>query len=118
MARIKNAEAEERLARCLTYLSQGMGVREISEREGLKRVTLHRFLFRHGAIKTGSKDRARRIQAAADNWGKERLDPSNLTREQLDHASRVGITPGRYAWLLTCPKGGNAHGWKGGASIG
>ena len=108
MARISNAEAEERLARCLTYISHGMGVREISEREGIQRVTLHRFLCRHGAIKTSGRDRMRRIQAAADNWGKERLDPSHLTEEQLEQARRLGVKPARYAWLLTCPKGGNA----------
>ena len=118
MGRISNAEAEERLAKCLTLLSQGMSVTQIAERTAIKRTTLHRFLCRHGAIKTTGKDKARRISAAADNWGKERLDPSHLTEDQLAQAKRFGITPGRYAWLLTCPKGGNPLGWKGGNSIG
>jgi len=107
MGRISNAEAEARLAKCLVYLSQGMGVTQISDRVGIQRTTLHRFLYRHGAIK-GGREKQRRVSAQQDNWGKERLDPSHLTEEQLEQARRFGITPGRYAWLLTCPRGGNA----------
>ena len=107
MARITNEEAEARLAKCLTFLSQGMNLTQIAERTAIKRTTLHRFLYRHGAIKAG-RDKTRRVSANLDNWGKERLDPSHLTEEQLAQARRFGVSPGRYAWLLTCPRGGNA----------
>ena len=45
-------------------------------------------------------------------------DASVLTPEQIEQARRVGIAPGRYAWLLTCRHEGNATGWRGGAAIG
>ena len=80
MARITNEEAEARLAKCLTFLSQGMNLTQIAERTAIKRTTLHRFLYRHGAIK-GGRDKQRRVSANLDNWGKERLDPSHLTEE-------------------------------------
>lgn len=53
-------------------------------------------------------------------WGSETADPATLSREQLEVAKRVGITPERFAWLCTCPHDGkgNARGWRGGASIG
>lgn len=45
-------------------------------------------------------------------WGRERIDPSHLTAEHLYQARRLDVEPGRYAWLLTCPRGGNAGGSK------
>ena len=107
MGRITNEQAEERLSKCLTFLSQGLNLTQIAEKTAIKRTTLHRFLCRHGAIKSRAQ-RQRRVSAQQDNWGKETLDPSHLTPEQLDQARRFGIRPGRYAWLLTCPRGGNA----------
>ena len=82
------------------------------------RNAISRFLDRNGL---GGEKRAysKRKQArTADTWGRERADPSVLTPEQIVHAFRVGINPARYAWLLQCPKGGNAIGWKGGNAIG
>jgi hypothetical protein len=38
----------------------------------------------------------------------KRADPSYLTEDHLDKARRWGISPTRYAWVLKCPKGGNA----------
>lgn len=37
--------------------------------------------------------------------GTEEVDASHLTAEQREHAKRVGMTEGRYAWLMTCDKG-------------
>ena len=34
----------------------------------------------------------------------DEADPSGLTEEQLDMARRVGITPGRFAWMVACPR--------------
>ena len=106
MGRITDAEARDRLAKCLTYLSQGLDLTQIAEKTRIRRTSLHRFLYRHGAIKAG-RQKMRRVAAAADNWGIETLDPSHLTEEQREQAARFGISPGRYAWLLTCPRGGN-----------
>lgn len=40
------------------------------------------------------------------DWQSE-CDPSVLTPEQVEHAKKVDIPLGRYAWLLSCPRGGN-----------
>jgi hypothetical protein len=37
--------------------------------------------------------------------GESEGDPLTLSGEQREHAKRVGMTEGRYAWLMTCPKG-------------
>lgn len=42
----------------------------------------------------------------------------DLTEEQLRFCHRAGITPKRAAELLSCPRGGTASGWRGGAAIG
>lgn len=36
--------------------------------------------------------------------GLEEADTNGLTPEQIAHAQRVGISLGRYAWLLSCPR--------------
>ena len=118
MGRISNADAQARIARVRQWMAEGLNIRHMAEKEGIKPEALSRFLDRNGL---GGEKRAysKRKQArTADTWGRERADPSVLTPEQIVHAFRVGITPDRYAWLLQCPKGGNAIGWKGGNAIG
>ena len=34
----------------------------------------------------------------------ELSDTSHLTPEQVEYANRLGISLGRYAWLMTCPR--------------
>ena len=118
MARISNADAQARIARVRQWMAEGLTIRHNAHKEGIKPDTLARFRARHGM--TGEKRAySKRKQArTADTWGRERADPSVLTPEQIVHAFRVGINPARYAWLLQCPKGGNAIGWKGGNAIG
>lgn len=36
--------------------------------------------------------------------GLEEADTKGLTPEQIAHAQRLGISLGRYAWLLSCPR--------------
>lgn len=42
----------------------------------------------------------------------QNADPSTLSPQDLDYALRMDIKPSRYAWLMQCPKGGNAGGDK------
>lgn len=41
-----------------------------------------------------------------EKWFEGKEDPSSLTAEELERAKNYGISPERWAWLKTCPKGG------------
>lgn len=45
-------------------------------------------------------------------------DPCELTDEEKVLADKMRIPRERMAYLLKCPRGGNAHGWRGGSAIG
>ena len=114
--RLPEAVATERLRLIRQWLRKGVTQVQMASCLKLTQPAVSAFMKRHGLART-SPGNAAAAQRAAE-WGKERADPSTLTAEQRDHAARIGIEPGRYAWLLTCPKSGNAKGWRGGASIG
>lgn len=44
--------------------------------------------------------------------------PPDIDEDALRRALIAGIEPARLHWLLSCPRGGNAHGWRGGSAIG
>ena len=47
-----------------------------------------------------------------------KADPNGLSEEERETAAKMGISPERMAYLIKCPRGGNAHGWRGGNAIG
>lgn len=102
---IKASLRTERLAQVKALLAQGQPQIVIAGKVGMAQSNLCGYLKRHGlrtwTPRKGSND---------SGWGRERLDPPSLTQDQLDQARRLGITPGRYAWLLTCPRSGNYQG--------
>lgn len=54
---------------------------------------------------------------------RDTLPSNSLTDEQARIAQGLGLTPGRAAWLLSCPRDGSvasrkAIGWRGGNAIG
>lgn len=42
-----------------------------------------------------------------EKWFAGKADPSGLTPHELERAKYLGITPERWAWLKTCPRGGH-----------
>ncbi len=115
-SRLPEAVANERLRLIREWLRKGVTQVQMGTRLKLTQPAVSAFMKRHGLARTSPGNVAAAQRAA--EWGKERADPSTLTADQREHAARIGIEPGRYAWLMTCPKTGNAKGWRGGASIG
>ena len=124
MGRLSTTAKAARLAEASDLLGKGLAIGELASRWGIDIPGARRFLVLNGLSKAAAITRRPRGAKAAKHkmvgneprW--QNADPSGLTADQLDHALRMGIKPSRYAWLLTCPKGGNAVGWKGGNSIG
>ena len=128
MGRIPESESRDRLEACRKMLADGLNLTDISARVNVDRTVLYRFLCRNGVItpkhggnsngilrrttrrKAGQrKPGARPMGYNGEEWGKQKASASSLTPEQILHAFRLGINPERYAWLLTCPKGGFPH---------
>lgn len=81
---------------------------------GMTPSNLHLLIERHPWLLTG-------VPPAGPIGAAGRVIPQplpELTEAQLEMARRLDITPDRLAWLLTCPRGGNAAGWRGGSAIG
>ena len=126
MGRISNALVEARLTEARALMSQGVTVRFLADRWGIERDAAKQFLRRHRLgrkygmkvvpRKAAAEYRRAKIVGNEPKW--QNADPSGLTPDQLDQAMRLGIKPSRYAWLLLCPRGGNAVGWRGGNTIG
>ena len=89
----------ERLAQIKALLAQGIAQVTITQKVGMAQSNLCSYLKRHG-LRTWTARKGRHDSG----WGRERVDPSHLTADQLAQASRLDIEPGRYAWLLTCPR--------------
>ena len=124
MGRILKSEVDRRLLDARDLIAKGVTIRALSERWGIQREAAKQFLRRHrvkgvpraiGRPK-GSKAANMKIVGNEPEW--QNADPSALTDDQRDAALRMGISYTRFAWLLQCPKGGNAVGWSGGNSIG
>lgn len=124
MGRILQSEVDRRLAEARALISSGVTIRALSERWGIQREAAKQFLRRHrvkgiprakGRPK-GSHAANMKIVGNEPSW--QNADPAALTDDQKDAALRMGISLSRMAWLLQCPKGGNAVGWSGGNSIG
>lgn len=118
MGRIHRDAVEARIAEALALIPTGVTVRDLSVRWGVETSAAKRFLCRHGLAEArkprgrprGSKAAKHKMYGNEPAW--QNADPSSLTADQLDHALRLDITPRRYAWLMQCPKGGNAGGDK------
>ncbi|HSG20492.1 MAG TPA: hypothetical protein VLA31_06950 [Burkholderiaceae bacterium] len=113
-----------RRAEATALLSQGVKVVEMATRWGLTEGAVRAYLRR---LKTPGKQYRVTASRQSEHYGKmkmygnepewQKADPSTLTAEQLDHAMRLDIPPARYAWLLLCPRGGNAGGNKADRSL-
>ena len=115
----------QRILNCRDWIAANVPLAEMSRRTNTKVTTLRRWLRYAGVITTRTQkgrpkapSKMARISASADCWGIEESDASGLTEQQREGAAKMGITPGRMAWLLSCPCSGRAKGWRGGAAIG
>ena len=101
-------EAEEirkkRVALIQPLVNKGLKPQQISEEIGINAETIRHIIRRWCVRPEGYVKPIKKNDMCVMDWESER-DPSTLTNEQREHAKRVGMTEGRYAWLLTCPKG-------------
>lgn len=104
---MNNAEStrvrKERLAIIQPMVTSGMKPAQIADATGINAETIRHFIRRWCVRPEGYVRPSQNIGCLMD-WDSE-CDTSALTDEQREHAKRVGMTEGRYAWLLTCPKG-------------
>lgn len=80
------------------------------KKQGTKRptTTAGRLAARQTTYNLGSK---------TETW--QTADPSQFPDDIITEAQRMLKCDQRHAaWLLSCPRGGNAHGWRGGSAIG
>lgn len=68
----------------------------------------NRYLNEDGSVKSGEAPKTEGVHHTV----------ADLTEDQLRLCHAAGITPKRMAELLSCPRGGNAAGWRGGSAIG
>jgi predicted XRE-type DNA-binding protein len=105
MPRITKADAAKRVELIKALKCQGLNQSQIGERIGLTQPAVCSFMKKHGLISKAMGKMLTKLRPR--DWGAETADPSNLSKEQLDIASRTGISPERFAWLCTCPKDGS-----------
>ena len=123
MGRLRKAEKQARIDEARDLISQGVAVADLASRWRIDVPGARRFLLLNGlAVAARIRRRPQGSNAAKHKmYGNEprwqNADPSALTAEQLDHAIRLNIKPSRYAWLLSCPRGGNAGGNKADRSL-
>lgn len=104
---MNNAEStrirNERLAIIQPMVTQGMKPSQIADAIGVNPEIIRHFI-RRWCIRPEGYVKPNANAGCLMDWQSE-ADPSNLTDDQREHARRVGMTEGRYAWLMTCPKG-------------
>jgi hypothetical protein len=102
----KEAEAirKKRVALIQPLVDKGLKPQQISDEIGINAETIRHIIRRWCVRPEGYLKPMANQEACLMDWDSE-CDPSNLTDEQRQHAKRVGMTEGRYAWLMTCPKG-------------
>jgi hypothetical protein len=93
---------EKRLAIIQPLVSQGIKPAQISHVVGLSPEVI-RHIIRRWCVRPEGYVR-NKVNDSTMDWQSE-CDPSVLTDEQREQAQRIGMGEGRYAWLLTCPKG-------------
>lgn len=111
----------ERVKVIAKLLAQGQSNTQIGRALGVTCSAVCQFRNRHmGRVKVPSAERTdsgHRNFINAQDW--QVADPSAHEPELIARAMQMlGCTAQRAAWLLSCPRGGKAHGWRGGAAIG
>ncbi len=87
-------------------LDQGKGPTQISNELNINITVVHHLIRRYCKRPDFYKPNSNLEMYTSMDW-QSVCDPSTLTSEQREDAAAFGIEEGRYAWLLTCPKGGN-----------
>lgn len=94
-------EAAIKKAVAVDMINAGASLLEITTALGYTRKSKTIQLLERGGIKV-----PRRLinECKAHRATETEADPSNLTEEQIERANALGITLGRFAWLLSCPR--------------
>jgi hypothetical protein len=94
-------EAAIKKAVAVEMMDAGASLSEITAAIGYTRKSKTIQLLERGGIKV-----ARRLinECKAHRAIETETDPAGLTEEQIERANALGITPGRFAWLLSCPR--------------
>lgn len=95
-------ERNRRIAIIQPLLSSGMQPTEISNKTGFNKEVVRHIIRNYCKRPDGYVSPVITGSTMMD-WQSE-LDPSKLTDAQRGQAKRFGISEGRYAWLLSCPR--------------
>ena len=113
------AERERRVALIQPLVTEGLKPAQISHRIGLNPDVVRHIIRRYCKRPDGYYKYGRNENMM--DWQSE-VDPSHLTPEQREHAKRLNMTEGRYAWVMACPRDIVGHrpnvGHRGGNTIG
>jgi hypothetical protein len=94
---------KERVSKIQPLVTQGIKPSEIGRIIGLDASIVRHLIRRYCDRPEGYVNPNLSSNESMMDWQSE-CDPSVLTDDQREHAKRVGITEGRYAWLLSCPR--------------
>lgn len=93
---------KKRVALIQPMVNEGLKPIQISQKLGINAETV-RHIIRRYCVRPEGYVNPRLTGESLMDWQSE-ADPSILTEEQKAHAKRVGITEGRYAWMVLCPR--------------
>lgn len=92
-----------RVAKIQPLVTQGIKPSEIGRQIGLDASVVRHLIRRYCDRPEGYVNPNLSHNESMMDWQSE-CDPSVLTDDQREHAKRVGITEGRYAWLISCKR--------------
>ena len=148
MPKLCKRQSEQRLALVKERVAAGFWSIDIAKELGLTIAALTNYMSYHGIKSANGKGRPRKnavrpslsglpscyvkkgtqpishtiasIEGRRKSMEGMRLkaDASGLNDDERATADKMGIPHERMAYLLKCPRGGNASGWRGGNAIG
>ena len=120
MGRLSRSASSARRAEAMLLLSQNVKLGDMATLWGLTEGGARAYIRRLSDPVASTTPL--RSKTSNPNYGRYKMygneprwqnaDPSTLSPEHKAYALLMGIKPSRYAWLLQCPRGGNAGGDK------
>lgn len=127
-----------RLALVKRRVAEGFYATQIAKELGVSRAAVSIFMSYHGikskhgkgwpkgrprsrptttAGRLAARQTTYNLGSKTETW--QTADPNQFPDDIITEAQRMLRCDQRHAaWLLSCPRGGNAHGWRGGSAIG
>lgn len=124
---LTDEEHARRRDKMAALLAKGLSAKEVADKVGMAYGTVHHFLKKYGLsgkVKRPTTTSGRLAvrkhvyqYGGIEKW--QVADPNQFPDDIITEAVRmIGCDRQHAAWVLSCPWGGNAHGWRGGAAIG